>query len=81
MWWETTVHYKHDTASKLKPRVVLFVFSNITFLISLKNTTTNKDLLYFQLCFADNTGMQFPLNFFLFSNVHFLVQPKDETPH
>lgn len=55
------------------------------FLISLKNTTTNKDLLYFQQCFADNTGMQFPLNFFLFSNhcthVHFLVQPKDETPH
>lgn len=30
------------------------------FLTGLKNTTANKDLLYFQLCFANNTEMQFP---------------------
>lgn len=67
----------------------LFKSHNL-FLTGLKTTTMNKDLLYFQLCFANNTRMQFPLSdvsflLFLFSNhcthVHFLVQPKDETAH
>lgn len=41
--------------------MLLFVFSNITisFLCVLK-TTQQTDLLYFQLCYADNSRKQFP---------------------
>lgn len=57
------------------------------FLIGLKNTTMDKDLLYFQLCFSNNTGIPtlwcvlspFSLNHC--THVHFLVQPRDETSH